>query len=335
MADVKSEISVRASKARDYLFEASNKIINPERPLRQAALHYAKSGGKGFRPAMIQICCGAVGGNEEDAIPAAAAVEAIHVSSLIHDDWMDNDETRRGAVAVWKKWDPVIAVLAGDVLVGLAFKIVGALNSISLDVKFHVATEIATKYTQLCHGQMLDIGFTTKPADSITVDDVVEMQYLKTGVLFEFCCVAGAMIGLNTLEHEYIEIMAKYAKLTGTAFQIQDDILGLIGNPNQLGKPVGNDIREGKRTLIAISAINKADEIQKRKIFQGFGNSSATKQEIEDVVDIFRELGAIEDAINRAKAMAKEALDLIEGLPDTEQKKILQDFALYMIERTM
>ena len=335
MTDIKEDIKQRAEKARKFFFEQGDLLIHPQDPLRDAALHYPRGGGKGFRPAMVMLSCGAVGGKEDDAIPVAAAVEALHVSSLLHDDWMDNDETRRGQMAAWKKWDPTTAILAGDVLLGFSFKIIKMLHNTSLEVKFEVANQLALKYIELCHGQTLDIGFTTRDPKDISNEEVNHMQYLKTGVLFEFCCVAGAMIGLNTTSHKYIDLLRKYAKLAGTAFQIQDDILGLVGDSDKLGKPVGGDIREGKRTTIAIKAINSANAEQKNEIMRGFGNPNATEDDFRHTLHVFKELGAIEDARNGALAMANEALLLLKDLPESPQKDVLANFARYMIDRDM
>lgn len=330
---IKDDIAARSQGALEYLYAMANERILPEHPLRDAALHYSKSGGKGFRPAMLLLSCGAVGGNEQTAVPVAAAIEALHVSSLIHDDFMDNDETRRGAVSVWKKWDPTIAVLSGDVLIGFAMELIYQLTNVSQEVHLEIHRGLAEKYRKLCQGQMLDIEFTTRDPFTISVEEVKEMQYLKTGILFEFCCVSGAQIGLNALKHEFIDIIRVYAKNAGTAFQIQDDILGLIGDEQKLGKPIGSDIREGKRTLIAIHALSKANEKQKQRILRGFGNHDASPDDYAGTLEVFKELGAIDYAKNLAVELATKAKEVLKGLPDTEQRTILTEFANYMISR--
>ncbi len=324
---------MRASKALQFLFEMSEKYIKPENPLRKAALHYPKGGGKGFRPAMLMLTCGAVGGNEDEAIPAAAAIEALHVSSLIHDDFMDNDETRRGITSVWKQWNPTIAILAGDVLVGLAFRLVSKLKGLDDHIVREILSGLALKYTELCHGQMLDIGFTERPIETITVEDVQEMQYLKTGVLFEFCCVSGAQIGMRKLEHPWIDAIRNFAKKAGTAFQIQDDILGIVEDSSKTGKPQFSDLREGKRTIIAVHAFNNASEEQKATLRKYFGNHSATQDELTKIFEVFKEVGSIDYAKSLALDLAKSALNDLNELPDSENKKILEEFALLMISR--
>jgi geranylgeranyl diphosphate synthase, type I len=328
-------IENRAKLAREYLIDACSEYIYPENPLREASLHYINSGGKGFRPAMLMLSAGAVGGTEDVSLPAAAAIEALHVSSLIHDDWMDHDEVRRGQPTVWKKWNPTVAILAGDALVGLAMRLIGNIKDLDNEVKFSLTTELAEKYVELCHGQMLDIAYTEQDPLTLTVEDIKKMQYYKTGVLFEFCCIAGARIGLNTIDHAYIEKVKEYAKLSGTAFQIQDDILGLIGDADKLGKPVDTDIREGKRTLIAIHAIENATDEQKQTILKGFGKENATEQDILNVLQVFQELGSIDNAKDIAKDLANKALDVLKSLPDSEQKEIMAGFTEYMIERKL
>ena len=334
MPDLNEEIASRAKKALKFLFEMSEKYIHPKSPLRDAALHYPAGGGKGFRPAMLQLTCGAVGGNEEEAIPVAAAVEALHVSSLIHDDFMDNDETRRGQPSVWKHWNPTIAILAGDVLVGLAFRLVSKLKSVDIQIVNELLSGLALKYTELCHGQMLDIAFTEKPIEEITVEEIQRMQYLKTGVLFEFCCVAGAQIGLNTTTNEWIDAIREYAKKAGTAFQIQDDILGVAASSSQLGKPQFSDIREGKRTLIAVHAYQHASGDQMKILKEYFGNQNATEEQLEMVYEVFKSVGSIDFAKSLAYSMATEALDKLKVLPKSKNREILEEFAMLMINQS-
>lgn len=335
LVDLKNEIAKRGEIARNYVLEMGNKYINPVDPLREAALHYLKGGGKGFRPAMMQLVCGSLGGNEQLALAPAAAIESIHVSSLIHDDFMDRDLLRRGLTAVWKQWNPTIAILAGDVLFGLAFSIVGEIKGLSYDLRYAFTKELGQIYMKLCEGQMYDIGFETREINSLTVDDVTNMQYLKTGVLFEYSCVTGARIALNKLEDPIIDIVRNYARLAGTAFQIQDDIIGLIGKEEEIGKPVGSDIREGKRTLIAIYAFLNASDLQKDQMLKGFGNSDASKEDIDLCLKTMFEIGSIDNAKKLAEQKARKAIDLTSMLPQNQNTEILAAFAKYMVDRAI
>ncbi|MCE7736011.1 MAG: polyprenyl synthetase family protein [Candidatus Heimdallarchaeota archaeon] len=331
--DLQQEIAMRGSRAINYLKDYCREYIHPELPLRKASLHYLKGGGKGFRPAMLQLVCGALNGDEKSAIAPSAAIESLHVSSLLHDDYMDKDETRRGVEAVWKKWSPTVAILAGDVLFGVAFSIVGDVENISSDLRYGFTRELGQIYTKLCEGQMLDISYEQVPFSEISEDDVTNMQYLKTGVLFEFSCVTGARIALNKMEDPIISVVREYAKLAGTAFQIQDDLIGILGESDKIGKPVGSDIRVGKRTLIAIHAVSNASKEEKIELLKVLGNAEASESEIQGCVELIKKIGSVDYARKLAQEMATKAVDLTSKLPQNDQTQLLKEFANYMIER--
>lgn len=330
--DLIQEISKRGTRAKNYLYTRTEEIIFPKDPLRLSSEHYLRSGGKGFRPAMLQLVCGALEGDEERALPVAAAIEAVHVSSLVHDDYMDQDKTRRGVEAVWVKWNPTIAILAGDVMVGLAFQISGDLD-LPVEMRYEISRGLANIYTRLCTGQMHDLKFETTDFADLSVEDITHMQYLKTGVLFEFACVTGARIALRKMEDEMIEVVREYAKLSGTAFQIQDDIIGLIGDEEEVGKPIGSDIRQGKRTLIAVHAYTHANEEQKERLMRGLGNTSASAEEIAISLAVMKETGSIKYAQDLAIEMGAKAEKLTERLPRNDNTALLKEFARYMVER--
>ncbi|MHA2169917.1 MAG: polyprenyl synthetase family protein [Candidatus Kariarchaeaceae archaeon] len=333
--DLRAAIEQRGRKAIEHLITQSETLINPPDPLREAALHYLTAGGKGMRPAMLQLVCGALNGKEENAIPAAAAIEAMHVSSLIHDDFMDRDEVRRGVPSVWVKWNPTIAILAGDALLAVAMAIVGEISSLTYELRYAINKELAMIYTKLCEGQMYDIGFETRDIQNISVEDVKNMQYLKTGVLFEFACITGARIALNKLKDPLINCIREYARLAGTAFQIQDDIIGLIGDEEAIGKPVGSDIRVGKRTLISTHALTHASDAQKKIILTAFENKNATTQEVTACINMIEAIGSITHARDIAEKMAIQAREVTKQLPDNEQTRLLAEFASYMVQRKL
>jgi geranylgeranyl diphosphate synthase type I len=159
------------------------------------------------------------------------------------------------------------------------------------------------------------------------------MQYLKTGVLFEFSCMTGARIALNRMEDPQIDIVQKFAKLAGTAFQIQDDIIGLVGEEEKVGKPIGSDIIEGKRTLIAVHGVTHANPEQKAILLNALGNANASTEEVKACLDVMKEIGSIQYAFEMARDMAKEAAELTDQLPKNDNSRLLKNFAAYMIER--
>jgi geranylgeranyl diphosphate synthase type I len=200
-------------------------------------------------------------------------------------------------------------------------------------MKYRFSKDLAEIYIRLCHGQMLDIGFENREFNDLTMDEITKMQYLKTGVLFEFSCMTGARIALNKMEDPLIDVVQKYAKLAGTAFQIQDDIIGLVGEEETVGKPIGSDITEGKRTLIAVHAVTHANSEQKKVLLHALGNHNATSDEIRACLDTMKEIGSIQYAFDMARDMAKEAAELTDQLPENDNTALLKNFAAYMIER--
>lgn len=334
LVNFKQEISDRGEIAVSYLVQKIEERIYPEYPLREAVLHYpVNGGGKGFRPAMIQLITGAFGGDEKLAIPVAAAIEAVHVSSLIHDDFMDKDNTRRGVEAVWTKWDPTIAILAGDALVAIGFTLAGEVNNVSDEMRYRFVKDLANVYIQLCHGQMLDISFEDMDFDQVDETLINNMQYLKTGVLFEFACVSGAILALSEMSGPRIEKIRNYAKQIGTAFQIQDDIIGLVGKKDEIGKPVGSDIIEGKKTLIVSHAIKNANDEQKKILNSILGNKSANNGDIDQCLEVINQIGSIDYAKEIATSFAEKALSNLQILPNNQYTDILKEFTRYIVER--
>ena len=165
-------------------------------------------------------------------------------------------------------------------------------------------------------------------------EQILDMLWKKTGILYEYCGLAGALIGKNVLEYDQqVEALKDFCSLCGTAFQVRDDILGLVGNEPELGKPVGSDIREGKKTLIIREALTNADERQKSEILKVLGNSKATVQEIEKVTRMIIDLGGVEKAAKVAREYVNRAVPLLERLPSSPSRDLLYDWANYMIDR--
>jgi geranylgeranyl diphosphate synthase type I len=161
------------------------------------------------------------------------------------------------------------------------------------------------------------------------------MLYRKTGVLYEFAGKAGAMIGLSTTDSGDKKVMAlsNFCKKCGTAFQLQDDILGIIGDEEQLGKPVGSDIREGKRTTITYFAFKNASPKEKAKLESVLGKRTAKMKEIKEVISLLRELGGISETQHIAKRLIEEAYPELDILENSHYKDLLLAWAEFMISR--
>lgn len=217
----------------------------PEGPLRDA-MAYAATGGKRLRAFLVLESAALFGVAE--AMPAAAAVEALHAYSLVHDDLpcMDDDDLRRGLPTVHVKWDEAVAVLAGDALQTLAFELCTdpALGAHRVDLVAALAA--ASGARGMVYGQMLDIAAETAP-QPLTLDEITHLQAGKTGALISFAAEAGAILaGADRAP------LAAYARALGLAFQIADDILDVEGSEETAGKRLHKDAEAGKATFVSL-----------------------------------------------------------------------------------
>jgi geranylgeranyl diphosphate synthase type I len=210
--------------------------------------------GKRLRPILCLLGCAAVGGDPDHALPAAAAIELLHNFSLIHDDVEDGDEMRRHRPTVWKLWGVPQAINAGDGMFTLAFAAIQRLTQRGVNSKATLAA--LNRFTSTClaltEGQHLDIGFETRPV--VSVDEYMRMIQGKTAALIGAGVAIGARIGGATSRQE--TDLLQFGQAVGLAFQIQDDILGIWGDPTVTGKAAGNDILRRKKSLPLLHALN-------------------------------------------------------------------------------
>ncbi|MBS7620428.1 polyprenyl synthetase family protein, partial [Candidatus Bathyarchaeota archaeon] len=217
-----------------------------------AARHLLESGGKRIRPYILLKSCEIVGGDPNNAISFAAAVELLHNFSLIHDDIMDNDPLRRGVPTVHVKWGIPIAITSGDLLFAKTYESIlkgKKISPLTHDRFIECIERITTATISICEGQAMDLSF---QSSDVGEDDYLKMIDGKTASLFKACAEIGGIVGGG--ESTEVRILGEFAWNSGVAFQLIDDYLGLIGDEKTLGKPVGSDIREGKKTLIIIHA---------------------------------------------------------------------------------
>jgi geranylgeranyl diphosphate synthase type I len=306
-----------------------DEILNPRRPevLYDASRHLVMAGGKRLRPFLTVKSCEAVGGDATDVIPFAAALEMLHNFTLVHDDVMDNDSMRRGAPTVHMKWGVSMAIAAGDLLFAKVFEAMTTYAPMDLNAKrVKACVERAAKAAiEISEGQVLDISFPS--TSDITEEDYITMVGGKTSALFKACAEIGAIVGGGKTRQ--VKALGKFAWDAGIAFQIMDDYLGATADEKTLGKPVGSDLREGKKTLIILHALRKAKQLQKEKIVDVLGNHSATKQEIEETNQLLREIGSIDYTLKKADryiTTAKKHLDTLHDSPAKYDLSALVDY---------
>ncbi len=252
------------------------------------AMNYAVlNGGKGLRSFLALESSAVCGASRNQALQAAAAIECIHSYSLVHDDLpaMDNDDLRRGKPTVHKKWDEATAILVGDGLQSLAFEILTH-DATHPDAKTRLELIRSLAYASGVHGmvggQALDIEAETS-IKRLNIEDTIELQNLKTGALMIWASEVGAR-----LTGQKLSPFTKFASSVGLAFQIQDDILDVIGNTEQTGKTLRKDVRAGKATFVSLLGLD--------------GAKNKANQLISSACDALEEFGA---QANQLRALAK------------------------------
>ena len=304
--------------------------------LYDAARHLIKAGGKRLRPFLVIESCKLVNGDEYSVLPAAVAVELIHNFTLVHDDIMDEDELRRGVPTVHILWNVPLAILAGDLLFSKAFEVLFECcktPSVSPERVLEAAARIASSVSLLAEGQAMDVDFEGRLLKSgVSEEEYLNMIYRKTAVLMRASCEVGALIGGGC--KEAVNALARYGENIGMAFQMRDDLLGVIGKEEELGKPVGSDLREGKCTLIFIHAFNNASSSQKRLLSKYYGRKSISKMDLESVVKVLREIGSIDYVASLAKRYVSIAKEALLKFDECEAKNNLLELADYIVVRT-
>jgi len=348
--------SVAAIVEDAILQESERSSLMPDE-LQSAAFDYLRRGGKRLRPLLFFLSAGAAGGDPERFRSAALAVEVFHTWTLIHDDIIDNDDERRGGPSVHAAYRDRIAerlpeqagraaefglsvgILSGDFLSGLAVRLVmdGAAEGGARPETAVAAARLMVEglVADLVQGEMLDVAFTYRPVAEVTEAELIEMHRRKTATLMDYSARIGAMLALDT--HDGTEglpaTLAAFAERCGVAFQLQDDVLGIVGDAARLGKPVGSDIREGKRTAVLLHAYANAGGRERAMMERILGNREATEAEIARVRDLLVERGGIAHAQQLAREHVDAALNVLRDVPDSPYRRLLEALPGAMIHR--
>ena len=317
------QIEQNAKTVNKYL---NSKLKGNPKKLYDAAGHLIVNGGKRLRPYMVIKSCQILKGKVSNAMPAASAVEMVHNFSLVHDDIMDNDEMRHGVPTVHKKFGMPIAILAGDVLFSKAFQVIID-SKLSANATTQLVSRLSKACIDICEGQLLDV----KMAEEKKIPSQAEyitMIGKKTAALFDVSCAMGAICATN--KPKDISNLSSFGKNLGIAFQITDDLIGVMGDPKITKKPVGNDLREGKKSLPILMAIKLAKGSDKKIILKAFGNSKVSRNDLNKAVSVIRTLGIEENVRKQALKYAEKAeksLSKYSGPAKTELISLL-DFVV-------
>lgn len=282
-------------------------------------------GGKRLRPVLLLMATDAFGGEIEQAIPAALAIELFHNSTLIHDDIMDGAELRRNQPTVHKKWNSNVAILSGDLMIIKAYEV---LNRLSSD-RFQEVLSVFNRVTaEVCEGQQYDLDFETN--DEVRISDYMSMIRLKTSVLLAGSLQMGAILG--GADVEVAKKIYYFGENLGLAFQLQDDLLDAFGNEQTFGKKIGGDIVSNKKTFLLLKALDLAQGAYKDELTSLMGNKSISNQEkIDGVLRIYKALNIRSITEEHMLKYFDKALVFLNEINIPEEKKD----ALYQVSKKL
>ena len=257
-------------------------IYDPLRYILSAA-------GKRLRGMLVLLSCEAVGGNADQALDAAAAIELLHNFTLVHDDVMDNAAVRRGKQTIHTKWDSNIAILAGDLMIAHAYQSLLKTEAPHIEQIIEIFTQA---FIDVCAGQALDKAYERR--STVGMSAYRSMIEKKTAAMIASSCEIGARIGGGT--DKEVMTLREFGNNLGIAFQIQDDLLDIIGDEEEFGKRIGGDVMEGKKTFLLVKALKKASARDRTTLTKIQPNHEVTLISVSKVLAIYKRIGVLDDA---------------------------------------
>ena len=285
------------------------------------------SGGKRLRPTLALVAAESIinggllnGGVIDDVMPAALALEIFHNFTLLHDDVMDKASVRRGRETVHVKWDANTAILSGDQMLIEAYKMIAKVPSDKVRRTLEMFNEMATG---VCEGQQYDVDF--EHASQVSIEDYMMMIEKKTSVLLAYAMkIGGYIAGANESQQE---ALYQYGLHIGLAFQIQDDILDVYGDPKTFGKAIGGDIRANKKTFLLLTAMETADAESRAELLQWMMSTGRDEEKIAAVTEIYNKLRVREAGEVVMEEHTALALSQLDKLPQNDATETLRELA--------
>ncbi|QQL50930.1 polyprenyl synthetase family protein [Mucilaginibacter ginkgonis] len=304
--------------------EAVKKLNYPAQPadLYEPITYILSIGGKRLRPALLLMACDLFGGDINAAIPPALAIEVFHNFTLMHDDIMDNAPLRRGRETVHHKWNQNVGILSGDAMLVEGYKLMMQVDDRILRPVMEIFNTTATA---VCEGQQIDMQF--EEQDNVVIGDYLEMIRLKTAVVLGGALKIGALIG--GADKQDADLLYRFGEQLGIAFQLQDDILDVYGDPEKFGKQVGGDIIANKKTFLLLKALETANNTKRTELESWLSKKDFNAiDKVAAITSIYNDLGIQNDAIAAMQTYADEAFAALEAINlPAERKQYLKDFA--------
>ncbi|GJQ49590.1 MAG: polyprenyl synthetase family protein [Candidatus Kuenenia stuttgartiensis] len=302
--------------------------VDEKNYLSEPIWYHMNTKGKRVRPAICLITCEALGGNPENALSFALAIEVLHNMFLMHDDIEDGDTVRRDQPTVWVKYGTANAINAGDYLLACAYKSTLA-SPVAPEKRLKLLEALTLTYGKTVEGQALDIN--ARAAESFTVAAYMKMVELKTGYYLACGMVGGAIVA--GASNEVVEKIWMLGKNMGPAFQIRDDLIDLTHGKGR-GGVIGSDIKEGKASFLYSYVLQIASGEQKKKLREIMlkPREETTADDIEWVLDVYRRYDAMKYAQDYAENLVQQAYKTINEIP-VDDKTIFKEIASFMAQR--
>ena len=290
--------------------------------INQISHYIISAGGKRLRPMLVLLFANALGFQGRERYELAATVEFIHTATLLHDDVVDESDLRRGRQTANALFGNAASVLVGDFLYSRAFQMMVSVN------RLRVLEVLADATNVIAEGEVLQL-MNMHDAD-LAVDDYLKVIRFKTAKLFEASARLGAVLGCASAEVE--DACASYGRSLGTAFQLVDDLLDYEGSTSQLGKNVGDDLREGKPTLPLLVAMERAAPEERTLIRHAIEHGEVTR--LAEIVEIVRRTGALDATRDAARQEAEKARLSLSVLPPSPHREALIEFCVRSVDRS-
>ena len=303
--------------------EFGHHTVSSVGPITEIGQYLQVSGGKRLRPALVLLSAKLCDREGPSAVRLGAVMEIIHTATLVHDDVIDESDIRRGRPSTNSRWGNHISVLAGDWLYMQAFKI--ALE----ERNFKILDTLIGLTQVMVEGELLQLTRLGKM--DVSEDEYLEMAYRKTACLFSTCLRLGAMLGGKSEEEEMK--LGTYGTNLGLAFQLIDDVLDFTSSAEVLGKPIGNDLREGKVTLPLIYLLQKCSAEEARKVSRVLKENGFCSVKFEEILELVERYGTLRAAREEARQFAERAKSCLEPFADSQCKDALWSLADLIVER--
>lgn len=290
----------------------------------EIGVHVMNSGGKRIRPQLTIISARMGGYHGPNALILSVAIESIHTATLLHDDVVDQAETRRGRPSANTMWSNEMCVLGGDYILAKAFSALTSLNNIRI---LKIVSETTERLSEGELFQMMNIGNM-----NVSEEEYLQVIIDKTAVLMEAACRGGAILG--RLDPQKEDALAGFGFNLGIAFQMTDDVIDYVSDKTVMGKDPGKDLEEGKLTLPLICALKRADASERNRIEGLVHEGRLGDGDLAWVRDFLRRRGGVDETLERGRDYLQIAVDHLAVFPDSEEKHALMRLAERVLHRT-